>query len=162
MSLHPELWDFFASFLYLEKWKQTGVIKWRMGFVADGPVCIPSSAVRAALHCTLLCQHLTLSLACWGQQINPVHLLLAPFGSETRNKGTEKGPHLSGSSLWEDNIKISRTYAETMSFPRAARGKNQNSWKARSSVGLIAELETGPRSCNFVFFFAEKFCEEAY
>lgn len=75
-----------------------------------------------------------------------MHLLLAPFGSKIGNKGTEKEPHLRGSSLQKDNVKISRTYAETMSFPKVARGKNQNSWKARSLEALTAELETGPRS----------------
>lgn len=54
---------------------------------------------------------------------------------------------------------------ETMSFPKAVRGRNQNGWKTRSSEGLIAELETGPRSEThsfFVFFFAKNFCQEAY
>lgn len=149
----PELWNFIALFPCLEKWKQTGVIKGRIDVVPDGLAWILSSAVRATLHCTLLCQHLTWSLAHWSQQGNPVHLLLAPFGSKIGNKETEKQPHLSGSSLQEDNVKISRTYAETMSFPKAARGKNQNSWKARSLEGLTAELEIGPRGWNFLCVF---------
>lgn len=45
-----------------------------------------------------------------------------------------------------------RTYTETALFPEAARIKNQNSWKARSSEKLIAELETGPRIYNFLCF----------
>lgn len=50
-----------------------------MDIAPGGLACILSSAVRAALHCTLPCQ-----------QVNTVHLLLAPFGSKTGNKGSEK------------------------------------------------------------------------
>lgn len=45
-----------------------------------------------------------------------------------------------------------RTYAETTLLPKAARIKNQNSWKARSSEKLIAEPERGPRIYNFLCF----------
>lgn len=48
---------------------------------------------------------------------------------------------------------ISRTYAETKLLPEAASVKNQNSWKARSSKELIAELDTGPRNCNLLYVF---------
>lgn len=48
---------------------------------------------------------------------------------------------------------LSGTYAETMSLPKAARGKNQNSWEARSSEELIGKLETGPRSSIFLYVF---------
>jgi len=40
-----------------------------------------------------------------------------------------------------------------MLLPEAARVKNQNGWKARSSEELSAELETGLRICDFLSVF---------